>query len=170
MNDALRIALTGFMGVGKSSVARHLEHITGCRRLDLDLRIEETEKRSIASIIDNEGIDAYRVIEARNLRNAVCLDGGCILSLGGGTWTVAQNREVIRRHGFTSVWLESTFDHCWYNIKYSKRDRPLARDKTTARRLFEARQEVYCLADWHFIVRPEFNSYEIAQQILEQLS
>ena len=52
-----------------------------------------------------------------------------IISLGGGTWTVPENREIIKQHGLTSIWLESSFEHCWYNIRASKKDRPLARNK-----------------------------------------
>lgn len=157
------------MGVGKSSVARHLENITGCKRIELDTLIENSERRSIAEIIDSDGIDAYRAIETQNLKVLLADDIGCVLSLGGGTWTMPENRELIKGHRFTSIWLESSFEHCWYNIKFSRKDRPLARNKRDARRLFDERQELYCLADWHFVIRPEFNSYEIAHQILEQI-
>jgi len=165
----VRIALTGFMGVGKSSVARHLEHITGCRRVDLDSLIEETAGVPIASIIDAQGIGDFRNIESDVLGQILKNGGGCILSLGGGTWTIAENREQIKQCGFTSVWLESTFEHCWYNIKFSRKDRPLARDKTRARELFDERQKVYCLADWHFLIKPGLNSYDIACQIADQI-
>ena len=170
MKREVRIALTGFMGVGKSSVARHLENITGCRRVDLDALIESTERRSIAEIIDSDGIDTYRTIETEHLKRVVATDAGCVLSLGGGTWTVPENRDLIQGRQFTSIWLESTFEHCWYNIKFSRKDRPLARNKNDAQKLFNDRQKLYCLADWHFVIRPEFNSYEIAHQILEQIA
>lgn len=169
MKNSPRIALTGFMGVGKSSVARHLKHFCGGKRVDLDAVIEETEHRSIASIIDNDGENAYRLIETRNLENVLNDGLATILSLGGGTWTIERNRELIRRHGFTSVWLEAAFEHCWLNIAFSRKDRPLARDKQKARRLFDERQKFYCLADWHFVIRSGSNSYEIARQIKEQL-
>ena len=39
-NNGARIALTGFMGVGKSSVARHLALLLHCERVDLDSFIE----------------------------------------------------------------------------------------------------------------------------------
>jgi len=67
------------------------------------------------------------------------------------------------------VWLESSFNHCWNNIRYSKKDRPLARCKVAAKKLFDARQELYCLADWHFIVKPDLTSFDIAQQIAEEV-
>lgn len=165
----IRIALTGFMGVGKSSVARHLAQLIRCRRLDLDNLIENTNGRRIADIIDNDGEANYRTIETACLRAALA-DPDCrILSLGGGTWTIETNRALIKESGLTSVWLESTFDHCWQNIRKSRKERPLARNRETAQKLFEQRQKLYCLADWHFIVRPEFTSYDIAKQIREQV-
>jgi shikimate kinase len=168
-NNGTRVALTGFMGVGKSSVARHLAALLSCERVDLDSFIEEQERRKIAEIIDSGGIEAYREIETRNLQLLLSKDHAQIISLGGGTWTEARNRELLKQHGLTSVWLESTFQHCWRNIRMSKKERPLARDKTAARKLFDERQKLYALADWHFIIKPELTSYEIAQQIAEEV-
>ncbi len=163
------IALTGFMGVGKSSVARHLSNFLGCERIDLDSVIEQNEGRRIAEIIDQDGLHAFRMIETANLQRL--LSDGCppIVSLGGGTWTTPANRDLIREHGLVSVWLESTFEHCWYNIRSSKKERPLARDKRAAKKLFDERQTIYCLADWHFIIKPEFTSFDIARQIADQI-
>ena len=169
MKVDVRLALTGFMGVGKTSVARHLEQITGCRRFDLDTLIEESTGRKIAEIIDTDGIGAFRKVESEALNKVLQRDQGCILSLGGGTWTIPANRDSICKSGFTSIWLESSFDHCWFNIKFSRKERPLARDKERARALFEERQRIYCLADWHFLVKSGFNSYDIAHQIADQI-
>lgn len=164
-----RVALTGFMGVGKSSVARHLAHLLRCKRIDLDFFTEERERRKIAAIIDEEGIDRYREIETRNLELLLDETDARILSLGGGAWTIPANRELLRKHGYTTVWLESTFEHCWLNITHSRKDRPLARDKQKARQLFDERQKLYCLAEWHFIVRKGYTSYDLARQIVEQV-
>ena len=164
-----KIALTGFMGVGKSSVARHLAHVMKCRWIDLDKIIEENAGRVIADIIDQDGIEFYRTLESQNLELVLNETDSHILSLGGGTWTVPANRELLKVHGFTSVWLESSFEHCWLNITFSRKDRPLARDKVETRRLFEERRKVYCLADWHFIVRSDFTSYQVAKQIADEI-
>lgn len=164
-----RVAFTGFMGVGKSSVARHLASMLKCERIDLDAHIEKSEGRTIVDIITKDGEPAYRTIESRNLENVLNSSSARIISLGGGAWTIAANREMLGSCGVVTVWLESTFDHCWTNISKSRKERPLAKNKDAARRLFEERQSVYCLADWHFIIRPEFNSYDIAKQIHEQV-
>ena len=165
MNRGKRICLTGFMGVGKSSVGRHLAQLLHAERMDLDFFIEKNEKRKISQIIDTYGIDAYRKIESESLRRLLDETTAQVVSLGGGTWTVDANRELIKSKGLTSIWLESTFEHCWFNIKFSHKERPLARDKAKAQELFEERKKVYCLADWHFIVKPEYSSYDIAKLI-----
>jgi shikimate kinase len=169
MKNDTRIALTGFMGVGKSSVSRHLANMIRCRRIDLDHIIENRAGRKIAAIIDNDGIDFYRKLETENLRRVLSEIDCQILSLGGGTWTIPANRELLKEYGYTSVWLESTFEHCWLNITFSRKDRPLARDKQTALKLFEERQKVYCLADWHVIVRPDYTSYDVARKIADEI-
>lgn len=165
MNRNKRIVLTGFMGVGKSSVGRHLAQILRSERIDLDFFIEKSTKRKIAEIIDSDGEEAYRKIETANLIRLLEESNAQVISLGGGTWTLAENRELIKSKGITSIWLESTFEHCWYNIKFSHKERPLARDKKKARKLFEDRKKVYCLADWHFVIKPEYSSYDIAKLI-----
>ena len=169
MNNEIRIALTGFMGVGKSSVARHLAHRIKSKRIDLDHYIEEHARRTIAQIIDSEGIGKYREIETASLAELLSNSDVRILSLGGGTWTIPENRRLLKQHKFTSVWLEATFEHSWLNITFSRKDRPLARDKAKARALFDERQKVYCLADWHFIVRPDHTSFDVAREIAEEI-
>lgn len=169
MNNDTRIVLTGFMGVGKSSVARHISRILGTAQLDLDLVLERNERRTVAEIIDSDGESAYRVIETDNLKKVLADSSLRILSLGGGTWTVAANRELIQASGFTTVWLETTFEHCWLNIAFSRKDRPLARDKRRALELFQQRQSVYCLADWHFTIKPGYTSFHVAQQIIDEV-
>lgn len=164
-----RIVLTGFMGVGKTSVARHLAHILGCETVDLDIFIENAEKRDIAEIIREVGIARYRVIETDCLKKILAEHPAQVLALGGGAWTMPENREMLKEKKFTSVWLESTFEHCWQNIRLSKKERPLANNKADTLRLFEERQNVYCLADWHFIVRPDQTSFEVARQIAEEV-
>ncbi len=157
------------MGVGKSSVSRHLAHILHVKRIDLDIFIEENEERRIADIIDLDGIDHYREVETHNLERVLNETDARILSLGGGTWTIPTNRELLAVSGFTSVWLEATFEHCWLNITFSRKDRPLARNKQNAISLFNEREKTYSLADWHFVVRPDFTSYDVAKQIAEEI-
>ena len=169
MSEAKRIILTGFMGVGKSTVARFLASLLKCERIDLDYTIEQNEKRPIAEIIKAEGEARYRQIETENLRRILANRQAQIIALGGGAWTIEENRRLIKEQNFTTVWLESSFEHCWRNIRLSKRERPLAANKQLTKQLFDERQKLYCLADWHFIVKPDLTSFEIARKIVEEI-
>lgn len=164
-----KIILTGFMGVGKSTVARFLSLLLKCKKIDLDAVIEDAERRTIAKIIETHGEPHYRLIETANLTRVLTEKDARIIALGGGAWTIEENRKLIKQHDFTTVWLESSFEHCWRNIRLSKRVRPLAKNKTQARQLFEERERFYCLADWHFVVRPDLTSFEIAKKIAEEV-
>lgn len=168
-NSQKRVVLTGFMGVGKSSVARHLSYMLRTEKVDLDYFIEEKEKRSIAEILLSEGEPRFREIESDCLYRILNECEARIVALGGGAWTIEKNRKLIKNHECTTVWLESSFEHCWFNIRKSKKERPLAKDKRRAKKLFEQRQKIYCLADWHFIIKPEFTSYEAAKRIAEEI-
>jgi shikimate kinase len=169
MSVETRIVLTGFMGVGKSTVARYLASLLKCERIDLDAFTEQIEKRTVAEIITTEGETRYRQIETENLRRILSNKQARVIALGGGAWTIAENRRLIKEESLTTVWLESSFEHCWRNIKLSKRERPLAKNKLETKRLFDDRQRFYCLADWHFIVKPDLTSFEIARKIAEEV-
>ncbi len=164
-----RIVLTGFMGVGKSTVARHLSSLVKQKKLDLDDFIEKEESRKIPEIVATDGLDIFRRIETRCLCKVLDDSEIKIISLGGGAWTTEKNRDLIKERGCITVWLESTFEHCWRNIRFSKRERPLIKNKAQARKLFEERAAVYCLADWHFVLNPGHNSYEVAKQIAKEI-
>jgi len=169
MDNETRVVLTGFMGVGKSTVARHLACILQAQRIDLDSVIEAGERQTIAEIIKTVGMSRFREIETENLRKILAENPARILALGGGAWTIAENRRLIKTQNCTTIWLESSFEHCWRNIKSSKRERPLAINKTQTKILFDERESFYCLADWHFIVKPDLTSYEIAKKIAEEV-
>ena len=127
-NSLKKVVLTGFMGVGKSTVAKHLAYLLDSGRVDLDTEIVKSEERTIAEIIEQEGIEKFRQIETANLQKILESDAK-IIALGGGAWTIEENRRLIKKRSFTIVWLESTFEHCWLNIVNSKRVRPLAKIK-----------------------------------------
>ena len=67
MENKQRVVLTGFMGVGKSTVARFLASLLECKRIDLDSIIELSEQKTIAEIIKSVGEKRFREIETENL-------------------------------------------------------------------------------------------------------
>lgn len=163
-----KVVLIGFMGVGKSTVAKHLARILNCKKIDLDDYIEKKEKLSPAEIINLYGEKFFREIETKYLKEVLERDVK-VIALGGGTWAKEQNRELIVQSGCITVWLISTFEQCWLNIRASKKKRPLAEDRRKAEKLFAEREKLYCLADWHIPVPSHVTAQEIAQLIAEAI-
>jgi shikimate kinase len=141
-----RIVLTGFMCAGKTTVARALAARLGGGMLDTDAALVEREGRSIEAIMDADGEPRFRQIERDALRDVLERDPARVVALGGGTWTIAENRALIAAHDCLTVWLDAPFELCWQRIADSADARPLARDPKRARELYDARRAAYELA------------------------
>lgn len=163
------IVITGFMGAGKTTVARALAERLACVFVDLDQFICEREKRTIAAIIDEEGLHEFRRIETTALRDVLKNDSARVLALGGGAWTIERNRKLISQHGALSVWLDASFELCWQRIIAEDDSRPLARDRKRAQQLFLERRALYALAQLRIRIDNAKTASEIAAQIVEAL-
>jgi shikimate kinase len=142
-----RIVILGFMGCGKTTVAKELARKLEAEFIDLDSFITEHEGRSPAEIIQAEGETAFRHLESAALNEVLTASDARVIALGGGTWTVPANRTLIALHDCLSVWLDATFDLCWQRIIDSGgSSRPLAPDQETARARFADRRATYNLA------------------------
>jgi shikimate kinase len=141
-----RIVLTGFMCAGKTTVARALAARLGGGMIDTDATLVEREGRSIEAIMDEDGEPRFRQIERDALRDVLARDRSRIVALGGGTWTIAENRALIAAHDCLTIWLDAPFELCWRRIADSAGTRPLARDRERARELYDARRAAYELA------------------------
>ena len=142
----MKIVITGFMGSGKTRIARELARRLSLPMVDLDERITEREGRSPAQLINDEGEEAFRVIESSALRELLEEDSARVIALGGGAWIQEVNRKLIDQHGCVSVWLDVPFEVCWARIETSGEDRPLGRTKEQAQTLYEQRTPIYRLA------------------------
>lgn len=168
-NAQPRIVLTGFMGVGKSTVAKCLSYVLRSPRVDLDRYIEAKEEKTVPQIVEENGIEHFRLLETKYLKEVLTTTEIRIIALGGGAWINEENRKVITDSKCVTIWLESTFEHCWRNIKISKQIRPLAKDRAAIEKLFEERRKFYCLADWHLVVKPELTSLDLAKFIAAEI-
>lgn len=160
-----QIIIIGFMGTGKSTVARSLAHLLNRRAIDLDNLITQRERRSPREIIEQEGEQTFRQIETQTLREVLLEATDCVIAIGGGGWTIAENRKLIAKHGALAVWLDSSFDLCWKRIEAGREARPLAPSRDLAEALYAARRPVYELAEARIPVYENESVEDIAQKV-----
>lgn len=165
------IAILGFMGSGKTTVAAALARELDCEMLDLDSFITKREGRSPAEIIQTEGEPVFRELETLALSEALPDGKARVIALGGGTWTIPANRSLIASHKCLSVWLDAPFELCWQRIlASSKTIRPLAPDRETARQRYAARSGDYALAKSRITVSGSDTPEAIVNKILKRLT
>jgi shikimate kinase len=140
-----KVYLVGFMGAGKSTVARSLARRLDWRAIDIDDLIEQRERQTVADLFARRGEPYFR-----NVERAVLLDNlgtrHAVVATGGGTFVDPQNRAVIGRDGL-SVWLDVPLSRLIARVPADGR-RPLAADRTEFERLYTQRRSVYQEADF----------------------
>jgi shikimate kinase len=92
------IVLTGFMGTGKSEVARELSRLRGMRLIDIDREIETSRSESIPEIFSRYGETYFRQLETAAIRQFAS-EQGVIISTGGGAVLKEENIKALQIHG-----------------------------------------------------------------------
>ena len=138
-----KLYLVGFMGAGKSTVARAMGRATGWRVEDIDERIEARERRSIASIFAQQGEPYFRQLERQALSELLA-ERHTIIATGGGTFAEADNRALMLADGAVA-WLDLPLTHVIDRVPADGR-RPLAADRAQLDQLYARRQLAYAQA------------------------
>ncbi len=130
----------GFMGAGKTSVARKLARMAGVASIDLDTYIERHCDCKISQIFEESGEAGFRAIETELLRH---LAGGepRLISCGGGAVLSQENRRIMAQHGCV-VYLQVTAAEAASRISDTS-TRPLFGDLAQAQRVIEERLPYY---------------------------
>lgn len=123
------------MGCGKSSVGKILATLLPeCRLIDLDTYIEEKQGKNIPEIFNEYGEAAFRRMEREALEEIFSDKSRprAILSLGGGTVTSEQCRQLIRQHT-DCFYLRATTDTLLGNLEGHSDGRPMLNPVQPAR-------------------------------------
>lgn len=122
------IALTGFMGSGKSSVGKDLSTLLGLPVVDLDRYIEQRSGFRIPEIFAASGESAFRDLETAALRELLfegtSPEPSFILSLGGGAIVRKENAEMIREK-CTCIFLRASEETLRLRLRGEQSGRPL---------------------------------------------
>ena len=138
-----KVYLVGFMGAGKTSVARALARRLDWRAVDVDDMIEQREHQSVASIFYRHGEPHFRASERAALLEQLP-HRHLVVSTGGGTFVDPENRSLINGDGL-SVWLDVPIERLIARVPSDGR-RPLANDRAEFERLFISRRGAYAQA------------------------
>jgi shikimate kinase len=143
---SLKIALTGFMGSGKTAVGRRLAEALGFRFEDSDARVEALAGRTVPDIFRDEGEAAFRGLENRALREILSGPPHVVCACGGGSLEDAANRAFVAASALV-VWLHAPAAVCRSRIDAATR--PLLDIRLRSDEAFEAlfRARLSCYAE-----------------------
>lgn len=134
------IFFVGFLGAGKSTVARNLSALFGRPYVDTDRLVELSCHDSVAGIFGAGGEEAFRDAETRVLRG-LGRRKSLLVSCGGGIVEREENRRLMARMG-SVVFLDGRLDDSLRQIRSLAR-RPELASPEEARRLYERRRPQY---------------------------
>jgi shikimate kinase len=138
-----KLYLVGFMGAGKTTVARALGKRTGWRVEDIDECIETREHRSVASIFSLQGEPYFRQLERMALGELLPIRH-VVVATGGGTFVEPDNRALMLADGAVA-WLDLPLTQVIERVPADGR-RPLASDRAQMELLYTRRQLAYAHA------------------------
>ena len=167
MND--NIFLIGFMGAGKSTVARCLHRCYGREMLEMDGVIEEREGMQISRIFETYGEEYFRRLETELLLELQEREN-LVISCGGGAPLRACNVEAMKKSGKV-VFLMATPETVLERVRNSH-DRPVIEQNKNAgfiAELMEQRREKYEAAADATVATDGRRPEEICGEIMEKI-
>ena len=135
-----KIYIVGFMGAGKSTVARALGRRLDWQMVDIDDLIERREHMAVADIFKKHGEPYFRAVERAVLHEQL-KPRHLVVATGGGTFADPDNRAAINADG-VSIWIDAPFERIVARVPSDGR-RPLAADRPAFERLYYQRREAY---------------------------
>jgi shikimate kinase len=157
-----KLYLVGFMGAGKSTVARALGRRLGWKAEDIDERIEARERRSISGIFVQNGEMYFRQVE-RAILHELLPERNIIVATGGGTFADPENRAMMLNDGAVA-WLDLPLSGVLKRIPRDGR-RPLAADPQQMEQLYLRRGVAY--AEAHVRIDATRPIDEIVERLLD---
>lgn len=120
---ALRLALVGLPGCGKSTIGRQLARRFGVEFVDSDAEIEKRLGMTIRQYFEAHGEAAFRDVEQTMLDELCRRPGPFVLATGGGIVLKPANREMLRSHTCV-VYLHASVSDLWRRLRHDTK-RPL---------------------------------------------
>jgi shikimate kinase len=121
-----KVVLVGYMGAGKSTVAKNLAKNINFEWLDLDEIIVSREGISINDIFKTKGEIYFRKLEHQIFKDLIVSNNNSfVLSVGGGTPCYANNHEFLKLENVSSIYLQASIKTLYSRLLPSRNERPL---------------------------------------------
>jgi len=124
-----KIILLGYMGCGKSTIAKLFANSNSISYLDLDEIIEKHENSSVKKLFSEKGEIYFRKLEHQIFANLIQNQDSFILSLGGGTPCYSNNHEFLKSKSVISIYLSASIPTLYERLLNSNSERPLIAKK-----------------------------------------
>lgn len=163
------LLLIGFMGTGKSTIARQLSQKLSLPFFEMDQYIAEIEGKEISKIFEENGEAYFRDLETSLLKKLLS-KSGTIISCGGGITLCNENIQEMKNHGIV-ILLTATPETILQRVKYNN-SRPILNGKKNIHdisKLMEERKANYLKAADIIISTDSKNLSQICHEILKSL-
>lgn len=163
------VALIGFMGSGKTTVAKRISEKTSMTLFSIDGEIEHETGKRIQEIFVNDGETEFRNMERKQLLKLKNMQNQ-VIDCGGGAVLNEDNRKQLTKNA-TVIWLLAKPETVLERIK-SDKSRPLLNiadkeeRKAVAERLIKSRLGLYAETA-HILINTEGkNPDKVAERII----
>ena len=152
----MKVILIGYMGSGKSVIAKRLAELLDFRFIDTDEWIEARSCKTIPQIFSEEGEASFRTKEKECLEFLVDQED-IVLATGGGMPCFNQSIDLMLELGET-IYLKATVDTLVARLWQGRSGRPILKD-------FKHKDELQDFISDHLSNRISF--YERAKYIVQ---
>lgn len=163
------IFFVGFLGAGKSTLARNLGRMFHRRYVDTDRLVERRTGKRVTELFRTQGEEEFRLLETEVLAE-LSSERSLLVSCGGGIIETPRNIELIHEMGYC-VYLDGDLDDSLRQIRRSD-TRPDFKNPEHAADLLAHRKPLYeQAADFTVDIRgTSFTdvSYAVAELLLER--
>lgn len=162
------LVFIGFMGVGKTTVAKIVANKLYRDFIDIDAEIEKEFGMPTTEIFEQYGEKTFREKEKEYVLH-YCKQPLKVISLGGGAFTQEEVKEACLEHGIV-FYLDISWESWQERLHMLVDSRPVLQNKSLddIKDLFDTRKSIY--EDHNSkLVTDDFNEQEVADYIIDAI-
>ncbi|HLR60079.1 MAG TPA: shikimate kinase [Pseudogracilibacillus sp.] len=162
------IIFNGFMGVGKTTIAKKIAKELNYNFIDIDEEIIKAFSLPITDIFEQFGESSFRKKETELIKHFT-KQSLTVISLGGGAFKNLENMKTCLSNGIV-IHLDISFEHWKVRIPELIASRPILQNKTypDIKKLYEDRQKIYQKRDIH-IITDGLTEDEVTKKVIDQI-